>query len=98
MNILGLSYNYHDAAACLVRDGVPLAAAAEERVSRLKHDARFPAGAIAYCLEEAGLRADALDAVVFYENPARKLERLLQTAKTYAPHADALVAAQLPQL
>ena len=98
MNILGLSYNYHDAAACLVRNGVPVAAAAEERFSRVKHDARFPAGAIAYCLGAAGLRAGDIDAVVFYEKPARKLERLLQTAKNFTPQADALVAAQLPQL
>ena len=98
MNILGLSYNYHDAAACLVRNGVPVAAAAEERFSRRKHDARFPAGAIAYCLAAAGLQAAALDAVVFYEKPARKLERLLQTAKAFAPHSTALVAEQFPRL
>ncbi len=98
MNILGLSYNYHDAAACLVRNGVPVAAAAEERFSRRKHDARFPAAAIAYCLAEAGLRASALDAVVFYEKPARKLERLLQTAKAHEPQSSALVAEQFPRL
>ena len=98
MNILGISYNYHDAAACLVQNGVPVAAAAEERFSRLKHDARFPAGAIAYCLAEAGLQAAALDAVVFYEKPARKLERLLQTAKLRAPDSTALLVEQFPRL
>jgi carbamoyltransferase len=98
MNILGISYNYHDAAACLVQNGVPVAAAAEERFSRVKHDARFPGAAIAYCLGAAGLGTGALDAVVFYEKPARKLERFLQTAKTGAPRTGALVAEQLPKL
>ena len=55
MIILGLSYNYHDAAACIVRNGVPIAAAEEERFSRQKHDTRFPERAIAYCLHEAGI-------------------------------------------
>jgi carbamoyltransferase len=98
VNVLGLSYNYHDAAACLVRDGVPLAAAEEERFSRRKHDVRFPELAIAYCLREAGIAAEGLDAIAFYEKPARKLERVLQIGKQYAPSSDANVAAQFPLL
>jgi carbamoyltransferase len=78
MNILGISAFYHDSAACLVRDGTIVAAAQEERFSREKHDASFPARAIAFCLEESGLSADDLDAVVFYEKPFIKLERILK--------------------
>jgi carbamoyltransferase len=98
LNVLGLSYNYHDAAACLVRDGVPLAAAEEERFSRRKHDVRFPELAIAYCLREAAMGAESLDAIAFYEKPARKLERVLQIGKQYAPSSYANVAAQFPLL
>ena len=78
MNILGISYNYHDAAACLLRDGVPVAAAEEERFTRQKHDAGFPEQAIKYCIAEGGIKLSELECVVFYEKPARKLERLLQ--------------------
>jgi carbamoyltransferase len=94
MNILGISYNYHDAAACLVRDGRPLAAAEEERFSRRKHDADFPRHAIGYCLQEAGMEAADLDAIAFYEKPARKLERVLQIGKLYAPASHENVVAQ----
>jgi len=75
MIVLGISSNYHDAAACIVRDGRPLAAAEEEKFSRRKHDARFPIQAIAYCLHEAGVKPSQLDAIAFYEKPARKLGR-----------------------
>ena len=85
MIILGISYNYHDAAACLVRDGLPIAAAEEERFSRQKHDVRFPEHAIAYCLSVAGIEPTDLDGIAFYEKPARKLERALQIGKQYAP-------------
>ena len=98
MIVLGLSYNYHDAAACVVRDGVPIAAAEEERFSRQKHDTRFPERAIAYCLHEAGIAAADLDCIAFYEKPARKLERALQIGKEYAPSSTANVAAQFPLL
>src|SRR5271165_6027676 len=98
MNILGLSYNYHDAAACIVRNGVPIAAAEEERFSRRKHDSGFPGLAIGYCLQEAGIAAADLDAIAFYEKPARKLERALQIAKQYEPASTANVAAQFPVL
>ena len=83
--ILGLSAYYHDAAACLVVDGEILAAAQEERFSRKKHDARFPADAVAYCLNEGGITIDQVDLVGFYEKPLVKFERLLDTYLSVAP-------------
>lgn len=80
MNVLGISCYYHDAAAALVRDGVVIAAGEEERFTRRKHDQSFPANAIRFCLEFAGLRGSDLDLVVFYEKPLRKLQRGLQMA------------------
>ena len=85
MNILGLSAFYHDSAAALVRDGEILAAAQEERFTRKKHDERFPEHAVRYCLETAGLQASNLDAVIFYEKPLLKFERLLETYLAFAP-------------
>src|SRR5215472_5052826 len=98
MHILGLSYNYHDAAACLLKDGVPVAAAEEERFTRIKHDARFPENAIRYCLAEGGIRVDDLACVAFYEKPARKLERALTIAKQYLPRSAEGFAQQYPGL
>ena len=84
MHILGISCHFHDAAAAIVRDGRLIAAAEEERFSRVKHDARFPVHAIRFCLEQAGLTGPDLDAVVFYEKPFLKLERILEmVAATY---------------
>ncbi len=77
MNILGISCYFHDAAAALLRDGVLVAAAEEERFSRKKHDSGFPANAIEFCFRKAGIAARDLDCVVFYEKPFRKFERLL---------------------
>jgi carbamoyltransferase len=77
--IPGLSAFYHDSAAALVRGGEILAAAQEERFSRVKHDERFPGRAVEYCLREAGVSAGELDYVVFYEKPLLKLERVLET-------------------
>ncbi len=85
-HILGISAYYHDSAACLVRDGEIIAAAQEERFTRKKHDAAFPMNAINYCLEEAGIAADKLDYVVFYEKPFLKFERLIETYLSFAPH------------
>ena len=85
MNILGLSAYYHDSAAALVRDGEVIAAAQEERFTRKKHDERFPEHAVRYCLETAGLQASELEAVIFYEKPLLKFERLLETYLAYAP-------------
>jgi carbamoyltransferase len=79
-NILGLSCFYHDSAACLVQDGRVVAAADEERFSRKKHDSGFPERAVRFCLERGGINAGDLDAVVFYEKPFQKFQRLLTTS------------------
>ena len=84
-HILGISAYYHDSAAALVVDGKVVAAVQEERFSRIKHDARFPVQSIRYCLEESGLSIDQLGAVVFYEKPFLKFERLLETYYAFAP-------------
>ena len=83
--ILGISAFYHDSAAALVHDGKIVAAAQEERFTRIKHDPAFPAQAIAYCLEEAGTKAADLDHIVFYDKPFLKFERLLETYLAFAP-------------
>ncbi|MDZ4731752.1 MAG: carbamoyltransferase [Xanthomonadales bacterium] len=83
--ILGISAYYHDSAAALLVDGHIVAAAQEERFSRKKHDAGFPAAAIAYCLQEAGLKLADIDQVVFYDKPLLKFERLLETYIDFAP-------------
>lgn len=83
--ILGISAFYHDSAACLVRDGYIVAAAQEERFTRKKHDHRFPHRAIAYCLKEAGITADDLTHVAFFDKPWLKFERLLETYLAFAP-------------
>ena len=85
MRILGLSAFYHDSAAALVVDGQIVAAAQEERFTRIKHDARFPHHALAYCLEEGGLTLGDIDHVAFYEKPFLKFERLLETYLAFAP-------------
>ena len=86
MNILGISAFYHDSAACLVQDGVVVAAAQEERFTRKKHDASFPSNAIAYCLAEGGIQVGDIDHVAFYDKPWLKFERLLQTFLAVAPY------------
>ncbi|HET6680803.1 MAG TPA: carbamoyltransferase [Gemmatimonadaceae bacterium] len=83
--ILGISAFYHDSAACLLRDGEIVAAASEERFTRIKGDASFPAQAAAYCLEEAGIGVDDLAAVAFYDKPLLKFERILETYLSIAP-------------
>jgi carbamoyltransferase len=85
MKILGLSAYYHDSAAALVVDGAIRAAAQEERFTRLKHDPAFPARAIGWCLQEAGLALTDLDRIVFYEKPLLTFERLLETYLATAP-------------
>jgi carbamoyltransferase len=85
MWILGISAFYHDSAAALIRDGEVIAAAQEERFTRKKHDARFPAHAVRYCLESAGVGPEQLDSVVFYEKPFLKFERLLDNYLAFAP-------------
>src|ERR1700726_2178612 len=83
--VLGISAFYHDSAAALVRDGEIVAAAQEERFSRKKHDAAFPASAVQYCLAEEGICLDQLDYIVFYDKPFLKFERLLETYIAFAP-------------
>jgi carbamoyltransferase len=85
MYILGISCFYHDSAAALIKDGEIVAAAQEERFSRRKHDFSFPAHAIAYCLEQAGIQARDLAYVAFYDKPLLKFERILETYIAYAP-------------
>jgi carbamoyltransferase len=85
MRILGISAFYHDSAAALVRDGEIVAAAQEERFTRKKHDARFPAHAVEYCLAAEGVALSDIDYVVFYDKPFLKFERLLETYVAFAP-------------
>jgi carbamoyltransferase len=85
MYILGISAYYHDSAACLVRDGEIVAAAQEERFSRKKHDHRYPASAVEFCLRHAGIAPEDVELVAFYDKPLLKFERLLETYLDYAP-------------
>ncbi len=85
MHILGISAYYHDSAACIVRDGEIIAAAQEERFTRKKHDHRFPANAVNFCLDYAGIKGGQVDLVAFYDKPLLKFERLLETYLDYAP-------------
>ena len=85
MRILGISAYYHDSAAALVEDGEIIAAAQEERFTRKKHNHRFPANAVEYCLKEAGISGSELDYAVFYDKPLQKFERLIETYLDYAP-------------
>ena len=85
VSILGISAFYHDSAACLVVDGEIVAAAQEERFTRIKHDHRFPLHAARYCLAEANLTARELDFVGFYDKPLLKFDRLLETYLDYSP-------------
>jgi carbamoyltransferase len=85
MRIVGLSAFYHDSAAALIEDGRIVAAAQEERFTRKKHDASFPARALAYCLDEAGVNLKDVDYVAFYDKPFLKFERLLETYVAFAP-------------
>ncbi|MCX6352950.1 MAG: carbamoyltransferase [Bacteroidetes bacterium] len=85
MKILGISAFYHDSAAAIIEDGKIIAAAQEERFTRKKHDPGFPTNAVKFCLEYAGASIDKLDAVVFYDKPLLKLERLLETYYAFAP-------------
>ncbi len=96
MKTLGISAYYHDSAAALLDDGQIVAAAQEERFSRKKHDARFPQNAIAYCLNEAGLKLGDIDSVVFYDKPLVKFERLLETYLSYAPNGFRSFLAAMP--
>jgi carbamoyltransferase len=85
MTILGISAFYHDSAAAVIEDGKIIAAAQEERFTRKKHDSAFPVNAIKFCLQYAGTEIDRLDAIVFYDKPLLKFERLLETYYGFAP-------------
>lgn len=85
MKILGISAFYHDSAAVILQDGEVLAAVQEERFTRIKHDPAFPTNAVKYCLEETGFSLGELDAVVFYDKPFLKFERLLETYYGFSP-------------
>ena len=96
MNILGISAYYHDSAACLVQDGRIVAAAQEERFTRKKHDYRFPANAVEFCLARGGIKIGDLDLVTFYDKPLLKFDRLLETYITYAPSGFKLFLMGMP--
>src|SRR5689334_10058681 len=95
--ILGLSAYYHDAAACLVIDGRVVAAAQEERFTRKKHDAAFPAHAVGFCLERAGLSIKDIDLVGFYEKPITKFSRLLESYLSVSPRGLRSYLLAMPQ-
>jgi carbamoyltransferase len=84
-HILGISAFYHDSAAVLLSDGEIVAAAQEERFTRKKHDPAFPAKAVAFCLDQAGIKAPDIDFVAFYDKPILKFHRLLETYMAFAP-------------
>jgi len=83
--ILGISAYYHDSAACIIYNNEIIAAAQEERFTRIKHDESFPINAVKYCLKEAGININSLDAVVYYEKPFLKFERLMESFYHFAP-------------
>ena len=84
-SILGISAFYHDSAAALIKDGKIVAAAQEERFSRIKHDQKYPFNAIKYILDEANLKLNEVEHIVFFEKPFLKFERLLETYMAFAP-------------
>ena len=85
INILGISAWYHDSAACLIADGVIIAAAQEERFTRKKHDASFPKNAIQYCMNQGKISSNEITAVIFYDKPLLKFDRIMETFLDYAP-------------
>ena len=96
MDILGISAFYHDSAACLLRDGQILAAAQEERFTRIKHDPGFPTHAVKYCLREGKISLSDLTYIVFYDKPLVKFERLLETYLAFAPKGLKSFVAAMP--
>ena len=96
MYILGVSAFYHDSAACIVKGGQVLAAAQEERFTRIKHDKSFPQNAIKFCLDHAGISVKQLDLVVYYESSNLKFDRMLKTFVSYAPRGCDAFAEAIP--
>ena len=84
-SILGISAFYHDSAAALIKDGEIIAAAQEERFTRIKHDPSYPANAVTYVLKESNLKLSEVNHIVFFEKPFLKFERLLETYLAFAP-------------
>ena len=84
-SILGISAFYHDSAACLILDGKVVAAAQEERFTRIKHDPSFPKESIKFCLKEANITLEEVNYIAFYDKPLIKFERLLETYMAFAP-------------
>ena len=84
-SILGISAFYHDSAAALIKDGEIIAAAQEERFTRIKHDPSYPANAVTYVLKESNLKLSEVNHIVFFEKPFLKFERLLETYMAFAP-------------
>jgi carbamoyltransferase len=95
-SVLGISAFFHDSAAALLVDGAILAAAQEERFTRIRHDAAFPSQAIRYCLSAAGLSLSEVEHIVFFEKPFLKFERLLETYLNFAPRGFVSFAKAMP--
>ena len=95
-NILGISAYYHDSAACLIVDGEIIAAAQEERFTRIKHDSSYPYNAINFILKYSRLKLNEIDKIVFYEKPFLKFERLLETYLSIAPRGFTSFAKSIP--
>ena len=85
MKILGISGLYHDSAAAILHNGEIIAAAQEERFTRIKHDSNFPVNAIDYCLKESGFKIEDLDAIAYYEKPDLRFTRFFDAYIHYAP-------------
>ena len=85
ISVLGISAFYHDSAAAIIIDGEIIAAAQEERFTRIKHDSNYPKNAISYVLAEAKIKLSEVDHIVFYEKPFLKFERLLETYVGFSP-------------
>ena len=98
MIILGISAFYHDSAAALVQDGQIIAAAQEERFTRRKFDASFPSKAITYCLEAGHVPLNEIDWIVFYDDPRKKLERIIATATEFVPSGFSAFAEAIPAM
>ena len=96
MDILGISAFYHDSAACLVRDGAIVAAAQEERFSRVKHESGFPVRAVEFCLRAGAVKPADIGYVAFYDKPLLKFERLLETWLAVAPRGFRAFVRALP--
>lgn len=95
MKVLGISCYYHDASAAVVENGEVIAAAAEERFSFQKHDPNFPKFAINFCLEQANISSDQLDAVVFFEEPTEKFTRVMASSFVGFPHSSSLFVSSI---